>query len=249
MLNVSPLKTVLLTLTLAVLGAVACGEKPDVAPGPTSGAVPEAAVTGAPTVTPAPSPSPSAAPAPPTRTPEAPLSTAVSVPSSPTPVQIAAQTGGQASVATPEPPETPEPTATTPPRPTPTSEPTPTPKPGATPAPTATPRPTETPAPTSTPEPTPDPLGEEFFLEIASPQPEPDEEISFVATSVVVVVGRTRVDAAVTVQDEFVDVDEDGRFEATVELEEGPNLIEVVASVGTGEESSVILIVSYEPEQ
>ena len=79
--------------------------------------------------------------------------------------------------------------------------------------------------------------------------PESEEEISFVSTDTVDVVGRTRVDAAVSVQDTFVEVDEDGRFELTVELVEGPNIIEVVASVGTGEEEkSAVLIVSYEPE-
>ena len=64
----------------------------------------------------------------------------------------------------------------------------------------------------------------------------------------VLVAGRTRVDAAVTVDDAFVDVNDEGIFEATVELEEGPNLIEVVASVGTGEEEAIVLIVSFEPE-
>ena len=57
------------------------------------------------------------------------------------------------------------------------------------------------------------------------------------------------MDAAVTVGDQFLEVDEDGRFEGTVELAEGPNLIEVIASVGTGEEESDVLIVSYEPEE
>ena len=110
---------------------------------------------------------------------------------------------------------------------------------------------TETTEPAAAPEPSAgqDALGDEFFLEVVSPMPEPEEEISFVSTDTVDVVGRTRVDAAVSVQDTFVEVDEDGRFELTVELLEGPNIIEVVASVGTGEEEkSAVLIVSYEPE-
>lgn len=59
--------------------------------------------------------------------------------------------------------------------------------------------------------------------------------------------GRTRVDAALSVGDDFLEIDEEGNFETTVDLVEGPNLIEIVASIGTGEELSVLLIVSYEP--
>ena len=55
------------------------------------------------------------------------------------------------------------------------------------------------------------------------------------------------MDAAVTVGNEFLDVDENGRFETTVQLEEGPNVIEVIASVGTGEEEAAVLVVSFEP--
>ena len=102
--------------------------------------------------------------------------------------------------------------------------------------------------PTATPEPTPDPLGEALFLGIVSPQPEEGEEISFVSSPSVVIVGRTRVDAAITIEDEFLDVDEEGRFEMMVTLEEGINIFEVVASVETGEEVSTVLIVAYEPE-
>ena len=142
---------------------------------------------------------------------------------------------------------TPEPTRT--PLPTETRVHTETPMPTATPVPTQTPVPTETPIPTPTPVPTatPDPLGAEFFLEIRSPEAELDEDIVFVSTSSVTIVGRTRVDAAVTIDDAFVEVNEEGRFEGTVDLEIGPNLIEIVASVA-GEEGSVVLIVAYEPE-
>ena len=94
---------------------------------------------------------------------------------------------------------------------------------------------------------TSDPLGAAFFLEIRSPEAELDEDIIFVSTPTVVVMGRTRVDAAVTIDDAFFEMDEEGRFEGTVNLEVGPNVIEVVASV-TGEEGSVVLIVAYEPE-
>ena len=110
---------------------------------------------------------------------------------------------------------------------------------------TETPGPTETPEPTptstATPEPTPeptptnDPLGSVMFLDIIMPQPEPDEDIIFTMEPTIVVAGWTRVDAAVTVGDQFLEVDENGRFESTVDLVEGPNRVEVLASVASGE--------------
>ena len=85
--------------------------------------------------------------------------------------------------------------------------------------------------------------------------PDAGEDISFVTTASITLVGRTRVDASVTVALEFVtvgreflDVDEDGLFSSDLALEEGPNTIEVLASVDTGEVSTV-LVVSYEPEE
>jgi hypothetical protein len=110
-----------------------------------------------------------------------------------------------------------------------------------------------TPAPTATPAPTPDALSDVHFLEVSSPQPDPDAGLVFVSEPTLVVLGRTRVDAAVTVSvinldiDLFVEVDEGGRFEATVQLEEGLNFIEVVASVASGEELCIALDVDYEP--
>lgn len=89
-----------------------------------------------------------------------------------------------------------------------------------------------------------DPLGEQFFLEIVSPEEDP----SFVELPMTVISGLTRVDAVVSVNDDLVDVDESGSFEAQVELEEGPNIIEIVASVVGGEEEFVILTVFYLPE-
>ena len=94
------------------------------------------------------------------------------------------------------------------------------------------------PTPTVTPEPT-----DEFFLQIE--QPETTESI--VAESSITVVGRTRIDAAVSVNDIFAEVDENGRFQVLVQLEEDINIIEVVASVATGEELVEILVVIYSP--
>jgi hypothetical protein len=144
------------------------------------------------------------------------------------------------------------------PVPTPVAGATETPEPTEVPVPTEVPEPTETPEPTSTPTPTPTPtiiptptatpdaLAEEFFLYIVSPQPEPDEEIIFVTEPTVTLVGRTRIDAAVTVDDTFMDLDDDGQFEITLELEESFRVIEVVASTSE-EELSLVLTIAYEP--
>ncbi len=82
-----------------------------------------------------------------------------------------------------------------------------------------------------------------FFLQLIDPQGQEiitEEEIIHVA-------GRTRVDAVVTVNDTLTEPDSDGLFTSTVELEEGPNVIEVIASVASGEQEELILVVIYVP--
>ena len=108
--------------------------------------------------------------------------------------------------------------------------------------PTATSAPAATPAPTLTPTATPDPTGA-FFLYIEAPE----EVVPYYSNPTIDVVGRTRLDAAVSVGDAFVEVDEDGRFRATVQLQVGTNIIEVLASTETDEEKFAILTVIYEP--
>ncbi len=82
-----------------------------------------------------------------------------------------------------------------------------------------------------------------LFLEMISP--ETDE--LFVAQSSYEFSGRTTVDALLSVNDTVLDVDEQGRFAFMVDLEEGPNVIEVVASNGLGEQYDEVLLVIYEP--
>ena len=96
---------------------------------------------------------------------------------------------------------------------------------------------------TSTPQPiaTPDAIGG-FFLDIV----EPVDGEAAVTTSSFEIVGRTSVDALVTVNDSFADVAVDGTFTATVALDEGPNVIEVVASTAAGDESSIVVVIIYE---
>ena len=59
------------------------------------------------------------------------------------------------------------------------------------------------------------------------------------------VVGRTRVDAVVTIDDTWVEPNIDGEFALEVPLEEGPNIVEVVASVATGEQMDLVLVAIY----
>ena len=51
----------------------------------------------------------------------------------------------------------------------------------------------------------------------------------------------------VTVNDDILIVGADGTFQSTVALQEGPNLIAVVASNASGSEADVQITVTYEP--
>ena len=100
-----------------------------------------------------------------------------------------------------------------------------------------------TPAATPVPSPTLVATEAEFFLQLIDPQGE--EVITEERT--IDVVGRTRVDAVVTVNDSLIEPDSDGLFMSNVDLEEGPNIIEVIASVASGEQEELILVVIYVP--
>jgi len=120
-------------------------------------------------------------------------------------------------------------------------------------APTATavtpdsPTPTQAPSPTEAPivEPTatPSPLGGEFFLTLIEPA---DIDV-FSESSTLDVIGQTRIDAVVTVNDDIVTPDSNGDFEHTVTLEEGINVIEVVGSVSAEEQLGHVITVVYLP--
>jgi hypothetical protein len=141
---------------------------------------------------------------------------------------------GSRTVALPGKPETADATAV----PVTTQVPTPTPTPPAPAVPsTATPVP-----PTATPTATPDAVGV-FFLDIL----EPADGEDFVSTNTYEIVGRTSVDALVSVNDTFVDVAVDGTFTLTIILDEGPNIVDVVASTAAGDQSSIALIIIFDP--
>jgi len=100
--------------------------------------------------------------------------------------------------------------------------------------------PTSVPA---TPAPTAVATEGDLFLQLVSPE---EAEI-FTDASTLTVAGRTRVDAVVTINDTIVEPNIDGEFSLDVTLEEGPNIIEVVASVASGEQMDLVLVALYLP--
>jgi len=107
--------------------------------------------------------------------------------------------------------------------------------------PTSPPRPSASPTPTPTP--TPSPAGpESLFLEVLEPL---DETVVHVPD--VQVIGVTLPEAIVSVNGELAEVDDSGSFSTRVSLEEGPNLIQVVASDLEGNEVNVLRSVIYVP--
>ena len=160
----------------------------------------------------------------------------------PTPTSTPTPTPTMAPTLTPTPLSTPPiaPTPTSIPAPTQTMVPTPSPSPTLTPAPTGTP----TLAPTPTPSATPIPQSKELSLEVSSP-----EDNSVVRASEISVVGRSSPDATVSVNGLLAKVDESGNFETpqSLRLQEGPNLIEVIASDLSGLVRTRVLTVIYIP--
>ncbi|MCH7841920.1 MAG: hypothetical protein IID01_04040 [Chloroflexi bacterium] len=96
---------------------------------------------------------------------------------------------------------------------------------------------------TETPTATPVATEGELFLQLISPS----ETEVFTDVGSLSVVGRTRVDAVVTINDAIVEPDIDGEFSLDVPLEEGPNIIEVVVSVASGEQLDLVLVAIYLP--
>jgi Glucodextranase, domain B len=105
----------------------------------------------------------------------------------------------------------------------------------------AAPQPSTARTPTSAPTP-PKSNVPAFVLKVTTP---PDE--STVNAASIAVAGQTIIGAVVSVNGNLVDVDASGKFQTTVQLDEGPNIIEVVASDVNGNELSAILRVIYEP--
>jgi hypothetical protein len=68
-----------------------------------------------------------------------------------------------------------------------------------------------------------------------------------VATSQIEVSGLASPGAVVTVNDNILIVGADGIFQTTISLDQGLNLIEVIASDDAGNQASIELTISYEP--
>jgi len=172
--------------------------------------------------------------------PAAPAPTTIPTPTtqvvSPAPV-TPTPTGSPAAASTPT--STPVPLAT------PTATATPTPTLSPTPSPTSTPAATATPTATAVPSPTPTPIAlAPLSLRIIEPQSD------IVVTSPGLTVrGITRLDTIVSINGLVVDVDVDGEFRATLVLNAGPNVIEVVASDLEGKQESKVLSVVYLPQK
>jgi len=70
---------------------------------------------------------------------------------------------------------------------------------------------------------------------------------SIVSASTITVIGSTSPNAVVSVDGQLATVDAAGNFQLAVTLDEGPNIIEVVASDINGNELSAILSIIYQP--
>lgn len=83
-----------------------------------------------------------------------------------------------------------------------------------------------------------------FHLEILNPE----ANQIIITEPNIAVVGRTRIDALVTINDTIVDIGIDGEFRKVIPLEIGPNIVEIVASTESDEESSRVFSVIYTPQ-
>jgi len=106
----------------------------------------------------------------------------------------------------------------------------------------AAPAPTSKAAPAPAPVPSQPPAtaGTELKLMVTEP---PDNSI--VSTSEIEIKGTTGPGAVISANNEFDTADNQGNFAIRVALDEGPNIIEIVASDASGNEASLTLTVSY----
>ncbi|HEX8990417.1 MAG TPA: hypothetical protein VF784_01950 [Anaerolineales bacterium] len=79
-------------------------------------------------------------------------------------------------------------------------------------------------------------------LQVVSPQ-----DGTVVNTNQIQVTGTASPGEVVTVNDNIILIGTDGKFQTTIALVEGPNLIEILASNDSGAETSMELTVTYAP--
>lgn len=85
-------------------------------------------------------------------------------------------------------------------------------------------------------------MAQDFRLEIIEPEDE-----SIVAQTPIRVSGSAALDAIVSVNGNIVDVGDNGAFSVGINLLEGPNLLEIIATDSEGNAASQILTVIYLP--
>ncbi len=83
---------------------------------------------------------------------------------------------------------------------------------------------------------------ESIYLEIIEPENE-----SIITQSPITISGTATLDATVSINGNIVDVGDEGAFSATMDLEEGPNVLEIVATDFSGNQVDRILTVIYIP--
>jgi len=81
-----------------------------------------------------------------------------------------------------------------------------------------------------------------LWLQVLSPL---DEAV--INTLQVEVTGSASAGAVISIDEEILIVGVDQQFKTTISLDEGPNLIEIIASDENGNEMSVLLTITYEP--
>ena len=129
------------------------------------------------------------------------------------------------------------------PIPTPTLTPALVPGPGVSPVPA-----TASPVPAATQSPTPIPIGTSptqfgLFLELQGLG-----ENTVVRGNAIVASGQTSPDAVLSINGVIIPINDDGSFEVTLALNEGPNLLEIVSSDLSGNQESRVLWVVALPE-
>lgn len=121
--------------------------------------------------------------------------------------------------------------------------------------PTAAEQPTQTSAPVEVPStPTPVPNSAAITPAVSTGSPQAlsldiltPEDNAVVTSPQLEVRGVTAPNAVVTVNETIALADDTGAFDASLALDEGPNVVEVVASDDQGNESYVELVVTYAP--
>ena len=88
-----------------------------------------------------------------------------------------------------------------------------------------------------------EPPGNTLYLEVIYPE---DETV--ISTDSIVVSGKTLPSAIVSVNGKLTPVDAEGTFTCPIQLEPGPNDIQVVASTLDGEETGKVLVIVNIPQ-